>query len=192
MYLIVGLGNPGQDYQKTRHNIGFRVLDFIAQREKKRFSLRVPLYEEMELQWGSKDVFLMKPLTYMNRSGIAVSHAVQRWGLSNLSRLVVVLDDLQLPFGTIRIRPKGSDGGQKGLRSVIEHLGSQDFPRMRLGIGNHYQDATEYVLSPFTPEEEKNLPLILEAASQALKVLVQESIDQAMTRYNKQVLDSIK
>lgn len=189
MYLVVGLGNPGKAYEKTRHNIGFRVLDFIAQQDDIVFTRESHLYLGAQSQWDGKSVFFMKPLTYMNHSGLAVQHWVQQYTLEDFSHLMVVVDDLQLPFGTLRMRRKGSDGGHKGLRSIIKHMGRQDFPRLRIGIGDAVEDAVTFVLSSFHPDEEIQLPKILQAASSAIRTFVCDGIEHAMNRFNGQVLD---
>ena len=166
-YLIIGLGNPGKIYQKTRHNVGFIVLDILAERYKRRFKKIQNNFSLTSIIQNSKIIRLLKPLTFMNLSGIAVVAGINQFDIV-LSNVLIVCDDINLKFGTLRIRSKGSDGGQKGLRSIISMLSTQNFPRLRVGIGNHFDDAADYVLSPFNSTEKKVLPPIIQSAADAV------------------------
>jgi peptidyl-tRNA hydrolase, PTH1 family len=182
--IVAGLGNPGDRYRLTRHNIGFMVADRLIERMgcdagQPKFS---GLAHDCRSDWGR--VIILKPLTFMNRSGRSAS-AAMRWFKTDLEDLLVIYDDLDLPFGEIRIRPKGSPAGHNGLSSIIEHLGSQEVPRLRVGIGRPpHGDTISYVLSRFRPEEEADLPVVLNHASNAVLHLLEHGIHDAMGRYN--------
>jgi PTH1 family peptidyl-tRNA hydrolase len=192
MKLIVGLGNPGQSYTRNRHNIGFRCLNHFARRQGIRFDSR---REKARLGFGQVagcGVVLAKPQTFMNLSGMSISRLVKKYDVA-LSDLLVVHDDLDLPLGRIRLRGGGSSGGHKGISSIISSLGSQDFPRLRVGIGR--PAATEnpvetgggvisYVLGDFTPEEAHIVAQVIPKVSQAIVCFLTEGISSAMNRYN--------
>lgn len=182
--LIVGLGNPGPEYENTRHNVGFRVVDALADR------LRVSFAREHGAQvgWGqykNRRLGLAKPLTFMNRSGDAVAPLCEHNDLGP-EALIVVVDDLNLPVGTIRLRPNGSSGGHNGLESVAQHLGTTEFPRLRIGIGSDFGNGeqVDYVLSPFTAEQEPDVETAIEDAAEAILTTVREDLDTAMNRFN--------
>ncbi len=187
-YLIVGLGNPGKKYSLTRHNAGFMVLDLMAQKYNSKYRKVNRNYWYASFSNGRENIFLVKPATYMNLSGIAVAECMRVFEIE-LSNLIVVCDDINLPFGTIRIRQKGSDGGQKGLRSIINHLESDSFPRLRIGIGNDFDDASDYVLSKFKISEADDLKIILNYAIEAIDTFIEHGIENAMSRYNKTYLE---
>ncbi len=178
--MVVGLGNPGPEYEDTRHNIGFRVVDVLARRWGGRFT---PMEEALVayVSIHGVPVALVKPQTFMNLSGRAVRPLVHRFGLP-LTHVLVVYDDMDLPFGTLRMRPRGSHAGHRGMRSVLEALGTTDVPRLRFGIGRPpgNMDPAEYVLAPFDPEEQEHLPALLERAVQAVERWVRDGISQAM------------
>ncbi|MFB6249107.1 MAG: aminoacyl-tRNA hydrolase [Salinibacter sp.] len=182
--LIVGLGNPGPEYEHTRHNVGYRVVDALADR------MRVAFDREHGAQvgWGqhkNRRLGLAKPLTFMNRSGDAVAPLCEHNDLAP-SALIVVVDDLNLPVGTIRLRPKGSSGGHNGLQHVAQRLGTTRFPRLRVGIGDDFDagEQVDYVLAPFTPDQEPEIQQAVEAAGEAILTAVREDLDTAMTRFN--------
>ncbi|MFB0536293.1 MAG: aminoacyl-tRNA hydrolase [Anaerolineae bacterium] len=182
--LIVGLGNPGRQYAYNRHNVGFQCLDRLAQAHGLSFAQR---RAKASLALGTitdVGVVLAKPLTYMNLSGQAVRQLVNSYQLS-LEDILVIYDDLDLPLGTIRLRPEGGSGGHKGMRSIIEALGSQAFPRLRVGIdrppGN---DAVSYVLSDFTADERITLESVYERVVAAVELFLREGIEAAMNAYN--------
>ena len=183
-YLIAGLGNIGTEYQGTRHNIGFTVLDAFAKASNIVFSTQ--RYGDVAtLRVKNAQLVLLKPSTYMNLSG----EAVRYWGLKEkipLENILVVVDDIARPFGTIRLRAKGADGGHNGLSSIINMLGTQAFARLRFGIGNDFPPGAQidYVLGYPTPEELAILPERVNVAVEAIKAFCLSGIDFAMTHYN--------
>lgn len=183
MKVIVGLGNPGRKYSDTRHNIGFRVLEEIARRysiekEESRFDAIIG-----HIRIGGEKVLLVKPLTYMNLSGKAVQ-PLMRWFKLNLGDLIVIYDDMDLPSGTLRLRPQGGSGGHKGMASIIDRLGSQEFARIRIGIGRPDDEAIDWVLGKFSPTEQKLMEEAISQAASAVECWVKQGIDQAMNEYN--------
>ncbi len=186
-FLIVGLGNPGKEYRATRHNVGFMVVEFLASMFKTKFKKYKNIFWLTSIEYNQKKLLILKPATFMNLSGNAVVYGINYYDVV-LSNLLVICDDINLNFGTIRIRSKGSDGGQKGVRSIIEHLGTQNFPRLRIGIKDHFIDAAEYVLSPFNAAEQKDLPFIIEIAADAVLSLMLNGIELTMSRFNRNYL----
>ena len=186
-FLVVGLGNYGKQYENTRHNAGFRALNALADDlgadvKRARFSA---LCGEGNI--GDKRVLLMLPQTYMNNSGEAVAAAMKFYKLEP-SQLLVFSDDVSLPLGTVRVRRKGSDGGQKGLRSIITYLGTEDFVRIKLGVGEkpHPQmELADWVLSRFTKAEGETMDTAAKTAADAAKLAITDSVDAAMNRYSK-------
>lgn len=182
--LVVGLGNPGTKYQGTRHNIGFELIDRLAlggrgARFTRKFEAQMA---EAEIDYHR--VLLLKPETFMNLSGRAVGQAVRFYKVAPTD-LIVVCDDLSLPVGKIRIRRSGTDGGQKGLRDIISHVGTDQFPRLRIGIGDQGQfDAADYVLSRFRSPERALIDDALILASQAVAVWITQGIEVTMNRFN--------
>jgi PTH1 family peptidyl-tRNA hydrolase len=183
--LIVGLGNPGREYRENRHNIGFMVIDYIC----KDMNIRLGRLQSKSLvgsgiHHGQKLVFA-KPQTFMNLSGQSVSGLMRFYKL-NPSQLLVIHDDLDLPLGTLRMRPSGGSAGQKGLGSIIEQLGTQDFPRLRMGIGrpSGRMDAADYVLQDFNQDELDILKFVFLRAIGAVNIFVEGGIEQAMNQYN--------
>ncbi len=185
MKLIVGLGNPGQAYARTRHNLGFRVVDRLAEKLGTTWMWHEAHALVGMARMDELSLLLAKPQTYMNLSGRAVGELVRRYEIP-LEGLLVVLDDLDLPLGTIRIRRKGSAGGHRGLSSVIEALSSVEFPRLRLGIRPNASiaDTVAFVLSPFEPEEEPIVEEMIERAVAAAWRWAQEGIERAMAEFN--------
>lgn len=184
-FLIIGLGNIGKEYEHTRHNIGFDVVDRLAADHGVVFSVDRHAYRA-EVRIKGKTFVLLKPVTYMNLSGKAVKHHLQQEKLTPAQTLVIT-DDLALPTGKIRIKPKGSDGGHNGLKSINEHLLSTDYPRMRIGIGNDFPKGrqSDYVLGKWKPDEE---PLIAETIDRAVKAVEEfglAGIQNAMNKYNQ-------
>ncbi|MCL2159352.1 MAG: aminoacyl-tRNA hydrolase [Oscillospiraceae bacterium] len=186
-YLIAGLGNPGEKYQNTRHNAGFLALDHAA--SEYGFRINSVKFNSLYARYrrGESEALFLKPQTYMNDSGLAVAQAARYYRLPPES-ILVVSDDINLPVGKLRIRAKGSDGGQKGLRSIGLHLSSEDFPRIRIGVGEKPHpdyDAVDWVLSKFSKEEEKAM---LEAFSKVFECidmfLAGEPIEQIQNKYN--------
>ena len=184
--LIVGLGNPGRDYEYTRHNLGFLVVGHLAQKNNLRFrksSFTNGLTAEGKVT--GNDLCCLLPSTYMNNSGVAVKQAVLSKGLDH-SDVLIVCDDFHLDFGEIRIRNKGSDGGHNGLTSVIEQLGTQDFSRLRLGIGTppKGQESVDYVLGKWTAGEKRQLDEFINRATDCCGVWLEQGIHKAMDQFN--------
>ncbi|MFH0803207.1 MAG: aminoacyl-tRNA hydrolase [bacterium] len=186
MKILVGLGNPGQEYRSTRHNIGFMVMDFLASRFRVSFSRRGFFSIRAEGSVEGEPVVLAKPLTYMNLSGKALAALAGKYSLP-ASHLLVICDDLNLSPGVIRLRAGGSAGGHKGLISIIETLGTKDFPRLRVGIGNPPpgMDARDYVLEPPGAEETAALEAGVEEAAEAVVCFLKEGLPAAMNRFNR-------
>jgi len=185
MKILIGLGNPGSSYRGTRHNVGFSVLERLAQERDIRLRRRAFHGRLGEGKVGAEEVLLFQPLTYMNLSGKAVA-AIARFCRAALENILVICDDINLPLGKIRLRRRGSDGGHKGLHSIIHHLGSQNFPRLRIGIGQPPSDivAEKYVLSRFSREER---PLAEEAVGRAVECAltwIYYGAEEAMNRFN--------
>jgi len=186
--IIVGLGNPGPKYERTRHNLGFMALDEFVDRRR----LKPGPAERQADAWAAevsvrgRRVLLAKPVTYMNRSGMSVK------GLLGLHRvgpadIIIVHDDLDLPLGTVRVKKNGGDGGHNGVASVIEELGTKEFARLRLGIGRPPEgiDPVDYVLTPFLGEELDTVAAGLETAAEALLVMVRDGVSRAMNTFNR-------
>jgi PTH1 family peptidyl-tRNA hydrolase len=186
MWLIVGLGNPGERYARTRHNIGFRSVETLAERHGLTLRQQRANSQLAEGIIHGQRVVLVKPQTYMNLSGQAVS-ALRNWYKIDPAReLLVIYDDLDLPFARVRIRERGSAGTHNGMRSIVAQLGTTEFPRLRIGIGQppEKMDAADYVLSRFTPEEEAVLPDVLARVADAVEVVLRDGLITAMNRYN--------
>jgi PTH1 family peptidyl-tRNA hydrolase len=185
-YLIVGLGNPGPEYLLTRHNIGFMVADTLA--DGKPFQSG-RLGDSCQISQKGRTYILLKPNTYMNLSGKAVTHHLQHHKIP-IENLMVITDDLALDFGTVRIRKQGSDGGHNGLKSIQELVGHTNYPRMRVGIGSQFSKGrqVDYVLSAFSAEEQKSLPDVLAHCAQAVLQFGFLGIDKVMTDFNKNCL----
>ena len=183
--IIVGLGNPGSQYARTRHNVGFWCVDRIASDHSIAFSRRhrAALVGEGEIE-GHR-VVLAKPRTFMNRSGQAVAYLLARYRVSP-RELLVIYDDMDLPPGTIRLRPEGSSGAHNGIKSIIEAAGTQDFPRLRVGIGHPPEgtDPVEYVLGPMSEAEQQTADRAMERAAQAVVGVLTDGITAAMNRFN--------
>jgi len=189
MWLFCGLGNPGERYKDTRHNFGFLVIDNFA----KKHGLNFKFYKELESEaaFYKDKAILIKPLTYMNISGRAVKKWITKENIP-LTNLLVIYDDLDLPLGKIKILPKGGAGGHKGMLSIIESLGTTEFPRMRLGIGKPSNGSViDYVLSPFLDEEKPKVIKVLEISTSALEDILNLGFFKTMTKYNSlnEVLD---
>ncbi len=185
MKLIVGLGNPGAEYERTRHNVGWQVLDAFA----RKFRVEVTHHEKNALTGTGRvaggSVMLAKPLTYMNLSGDAVKLLVNAY-LESPEELMVVYDDIDLPLGRLRIRPNGSAGTHNGMRSIIGTIGTEKFPRLRIGIGQQDQGRLrDYVLDEFTAEEQPAIDRAVERAVDALLLFVRGDLKRAMNQFNK-------
>lgn len=186
MKIIVGLGNPGEKYMQTRHNIGFQCVSYLAKRHTLDFSKQRSSARIAEGHVHGERVALVKPQTYMNRSGLAVAALCNWYKIDCSSELLIVYDDMDISFGKIRIRQRGSPGTHNGMRSLVEQLGSQEFARIRVGIGSPAEgwDASAHVLGRFRTEEEQDLPAVYEAVADAIEIIVKEGITTAMNRYN--------
>lgn len=184
-FLIVGLGNPGPEYDGTRHNIGFEVLDHLAEAAGQRFSTD-RYADRAEVRHKGRTFVLIKPSTFMNLSGKAVRYWMEQEGVP-VDRLLVICDDLALPFGAIRIRAKGGAGGHNGLASIIEVIGTEDYPRMRFGIGSDFPRGkqSEYVLGRWSPVEEKALAERVDLAGKAVLQFGLLGVAHAMNNFNK-------
>jgi len=183
--LIVGLGNPGRRYERTRHNLGYAVLVELARRLKPGAPKSKFHGEVVEASLEGEKVLLLSPVTYMNQSGRSVQAARDFYGLPN-EQLLVICDDMNLPLGKLRCRPGGASGGQKGLEDVIRMLGTEEFPRLRIGIGQAPEgwDAADFVLARFTQEELPEIEDAVSRAADAVALWVREGIGPCMSRYN--------
>ncbi|MEW6107690.1 MAG: aminoacyl-tRNA hydrolase [Nitrospirota bacterium] len=183
MWLIVGLGNPGSKYERTRHNIGFLVLEKLIQKNDLEFSEK----KDFRICKGSIEnsaIILMEPLTFMNRSGTAVRRVAEKYNIPP-EKIMVIHDDLDMEIGKLKIRRRGSSGGHRGIDSIIQNLGSSDFIRVKIGIGrDEYSPTEDYVLSKFSRHE---LPLIKKSAEKAvdaIETIIKEGVERAMNRFN--------
>ena len=185
-WLIVGLGNPGKEYERTRHNCGFRALDVLSDKlnckiDKGKFQ---GLYGQAT--YNGKKLFLLKPMTYMNLSGRSVLQLSAYFNIPP-QRIIVLFDDISLAPGRLRIRPDGSAGGHNGIKSIIAEVGSQSFPRVKIGVGSKPHpdaDLADWVLSGFTPKEEKDLQSALDRAAEATLCIIDRSVSEAANRFN--------
>ena len=185
MYIIVGLGNPGDKYEKTRHNVGFNVIDLLA----KEYSIDVSKIKHKALigegRVGTEKVILVKPMTYMNLSGESVADICNYYNI-DLENLIVIYDDIDLDVGKIRIRKKGSGGTHNGMRSIVKCLGTTDFPRVRVGVSKPEpgRDLANFVLSRFSKDEEVDLKDGFDKAIKAIDCIIREDIDLSMNKFN--------
>lgn len=184
--LIVGLGNPGIRYEQTKHNVGFRVIETLQTRLSAGKLPRNLICKSLVMQvtWHDLPIILAKPMTYMNNSGVAVAALIRQFEIP-LSELCIIYDDIHLDLGVLRMRQKGSDGGQKGMKSIIHHLGTTGFPRLRIGIGEPIGDLTDYVLTDFTEDEEIEIAHTIDRAVGALETFVKDDILTAMNQFNR-------
>ena len=190
MFLIVGLGNPGKQYENTRHNVGFDAIDVLVD------EYRIPSSgKQHKAMYGKgviegQKVILAKPLTYMNLSGEAVRAMVDYYKIDPETELLVIFDDISLAPGNIRIRKKGSAGGHNGMKSIITHLGTQNFQRIKVGVGEKPKnwDLADYVLGAFSKDDRKLVDEALERSAKAAALIVQGEIDEAMNLYNKKLV----
>lgn len=185
--LVIGLGNPGKQYERTRHNVGFMVVEALAEKHRCIFRAGKGEYlisDTLRLAAPEAELVLLKPLTYMNNSGLAVRHALDYFKFE-LAQLLVVSDDFQLPLGKLRLRLKGSEGGHNGLRSIAAHLGTQEFARLRLGIGAaDAANSANYVLSPFAKLEQEELTQMIQKAANAVCDFALHGWQYVMNQYN--------
>ena len=183
MFLIVGLGNPGIQYENTRHNIGSNVIDNIS----KEYNIDINrekfkgMYGEGFI--GNTKVILLKPTTYMNLSGESIREVVDFYKITN-EQIIVIYDDISLDIGRLRLREKGSAGGHNGIKSIIAHLGTDIFPRIKVGVGQPDVDLVKYVLGKFTKEEMDILKFSIDASTKAVEEIIKSDVKQAMNKYN--------
>lgn len=184
-WLIAGLGNPGPQYENTRHNMGFKVVETLAKRHGLTFSRTEKRASVADGLIVGRRVLLAKPLTYMNESGVAVRGLIDFYKI-DINKLIVAADDLDLPLGTLRLRNGGGDGGQRGVRSIIQHLGTREFVRARCGIGRPpgQMDPAAYVLRPFMGDDIINAQIMVEHAADAVETWLTDGLELAMTRHN--------
>lgn len=183
-YLIVGLGNIGAEYAATRHNIGFMILDAFAQASNITFTTdRYGDVAHMRLK--NKLLTLLKPSTFMNLSGNAVRYWKEKEGIE-LDHILILVDDIALPFGTIRLKPSGSDAGHNGIKNIAQMLGTQSYPRLRFGVGNDFPRGCQidYVLGPFSPEQRTLLPARIDVACDAIRAYCLAGLSRAMNEFN--------
>ena len=188
MKLIVGLGNPGSEYHMTPHNLGFMAVDRLAEACGKELSRREAQALIGFTELAGEQVVLAKPQTYMNLSGLAVARLLQNYELTPRDLLVLV-DEINIPLGMMRIRPHGSAGGHNGLKSIIGTIENDDFIRVRMGVGpdRQMEDYVSYLLKPFRPAESKLVAEMLDLASEAVRVIILEGVQKAMNRFNRRV-----
>ncbi|MFB3788599.1 MAG: aminoacyl-tRNA hydrolase [bacterium] len=184
MWCILGLGNPGERFQSTRHNAGFDLIDRLSSRWNIPVTLQGPSFWFGSGDWRDTPVLLVKPMTFMNRSGQAYSRLLKDPDITR-EKTLVLLDDFSLPLGKIRIRKRGSDGGHNGLRSILEAAGTEEIARLRLGLGGADEDWVEFVLQPFTSKERDVMEEALDRAAQAVETIITDDIDKAMNLFNR-------
>jgi len=184
-WLVIGLGNPGAEYASTRHNLGFRVVDELAARRHVQLKDRAAKSLTARVAAGGGELVLAKPQTFMNDSGAAAKALRDKYRVP-LERTIVVHDELDLPFGRLRVRRDGGAAGHNGLRSMIAAYGTNDFIRVRIGVGRPAGPGMEYLLSPFTPPERDALPPIVARGGDAVLSIVELGLDRTMTDYNRE------
>jgi PTH1 family peptidyl-tRNA hydrolase len=192
MKLIAGLGNPGEEYEATRHNLGFMLVDRLFERGAGRRYRSEMKARIAEVTLAGQRVLLVKPQTFMNLSGDAVKPLLERFGEGNTANLIVASDEAALPFGMIRVRARGSAGGQKGLKSIIERLGTEDFARVRMGVKPDHpvSDLSSFVLAKIPKRDRETLNEVLDRAADAVEVVLLEGVERAMQRFNERVKDA--
>lgn len=190
MKIIVGLGNPGKKYEKTLHNAGFLVIDELARKYNTELNKEMFNGFYTKIRINSEDVILLKPQTFMNLSGECVGQMC-RYFKVDTEDIFVVYDDMEIRFGQLRIRKNGSSGGHNGIKSLIQHLGNQEFPRLKIGVGrpSENRSVVSHVLAQFSPIQEQNLPVLLEAAVGAVEMFIANELRAAMNEYNKVIVE---
>lgn len=185
MYIVIGLGNPGKNYVNTRHNVGFDTIDILAKRNN--ININKIKFKSIfgEGSIGNEKVLLVKPQTYMNNSGIAVKEIFQFYKIP-IENILVIVDDIDIGFSQIRIRLKGSAGSHNGMKSIINHLQKDNFPRIKIGIGEKYedQDLADFVLGRFSKNEQILIDESILTAAEAVEMIIKEDINNAMNKYN--------
>ena len=183
MFLIVGLGNPGREYDGTRHNIGFEAIDYIS--SKNNIDINKSKFKGMfgEGFIKGQKVILLKPTTYMNLSGESIREVINFYKIDNY-KIIVIYDDISLEIGKLRIREKGSAGGHNGIKSIIANMGTDVFPRIKIGVGQPKGDLVSHVLGRFNKDEEEDLKEVIEASNKATEIIIQYGAKQAMNELN--------
>jgi PTH1 family peptidyl-tRNA hydrolase len=191
MFLVAGLGNPGERYAATPHNLGFLVVDRLAARHGIRMTRQECQARIGQGTIGGKQVLLAQPQTFMNLSGVAVRPLLQKNELSPAD-LILIYDELDLPWGSLRVKPKGSGAGHNGITDVIEKLGTSEFPRIRLGVhpGHQLQSGADYLLSRFTRQQTETLDAFIDQAADAAESVIAEGVEKSMTRFNRRAQGS--
>ena len=186
-YLIVGLGNPGAEYENTRHNIGFKILDGLLNKDDSFESCKYG--SRLDFSFKSRKIILLKPNTFMNLSGKAVKYWMIKEKV-NLDNLLIVTDDIALPFGAVRLRPKGSDGGHNGLKDINQVLSNNNYPRLRIGVGSDFERGrqVDYVLGNWSQEQDNNLNSLINDSIQVIKSFCSIGIEYTMTNLNRNKL----
>ncbi len=192
MKLIVGLGNPGIEYQFTPHNLGFLTVDRLAERLKTTVDNRHCKAVTGRAKIGSEDVLLAKPETFMNLSGLSVRELMEKYEVAPAADLIVVYDELDLPFGTLKIRPRGGTAGHNGMESILGALGTDEFTRVRLGIAPDHpvRDGARYVLAQFKKSQYETVDQLLDTAADAVTTIVTDGAQAAMNRFNRKAQDA--
>jgi PTH1 family peptidyl-tRNA hydrolase len=185
LYVVIGLGNPGKDYANTRHNAGFNTIDILS--KKYNISINKIKFKAVfgEGNIGSEKVILVKPQTFMNNSGITVREIVDFYKLP-IENIIIIVDDIDIDFATIRVKAKGSSGSHNGLKSIIYHIQSDEFPRVKIGIGKKHenQDLADFVLSRFSKDEQIDMEAAYLSAAEAVETIIKEDINAAMNKFN--------
>ena len=187
--MICGLGNPGRRYRLTRHNIGFIFLQYIQKQLNISFKPGKGEYNYCKAEIDNQLVLLIQPLTYMNLSGLAVCQVLEYFKL-NSDDLLIIYDDFHLPFGELRFRKKGSSGGHNGIDSIIYHMNTEVFDRLKIGIGDDFENSVDFVLSKLNKKERDQIEVIMKSAYEAMNVWLTQGIDVAMNQFNRKVIDS--
>ena len=183
-WLAIGLGNPGREYEQSRHNLGFLCIDELARRHRARVTDRAAKSLTARVRLDTREMILAKPQTMMNLSGLAAKALRAKYDVP-LDRVLAIHDELDLPFGRLRIRKGGSSAGNHGLDSLIASFGTREFIRLRVGVGRPVGNGVDYVLGGFTPAEREQLPLVIARAADAVTCLTDEGLERAMTDFNK-------
>jgi PTH1 family peptidyl-tRNA hydrolase len=191
LHLVAGLGNPGSRFEGTRHNLGFMAVERLAERHGLRFKGSKQRADIARGSVAGVPTLLAMPLTYMNESGNAVSRLLSYYRVP-LERLLVVYDEIDLPFGTLRLRASGTAAGNRGMQSIIQSVGSDEFARLRLGVGRPRGQAVSHVLGRFPPEQEKVLPQLLDIAGNAVESVLTDGVEASMNRFNRNWLEELE
>jgi len=184
MWCIVGLGNPGAKYESTPHNVGFELIDRLSLRWKIPVNQSNPLFHFGSGDFNGIPILLVKPMTYMNRSGAAYKRLMSDEAFAT-GRSLILLDDIHLDFGKLRLRKKGSEGGHNGLKHIIQVAQTKDIPRLRIGVGGNEEDWIDHVLSPFSKRERENMDETLDRAEEAVETMLLDGFEKAMNLFNR-------